>query len=321
MDLNGHFRLPRVASERRTLMIKSFDEIMEKVKKQQRKRIVVAAAQDEPVLEAVRDAVSEGFIEAILVGDREKIVEIAHKINFNVNDLEIIDEADNTKAALKAVQLVSSGKADMLMKGLLETSTILKAVLNKEIGLRTGRLMSHVAVFEIPGFDRLIFITDAAFNMYPDLKAKIDILNNAVTVAHAVGIEMPKVAPICAVEVVNPDMPATIDASILSKMNERGQIKGCIVDGPLAVDNALSEEAARHKKINSPAAGKADILLLPNIEAGNVMYKTLTYTTEAKNGGILVGTSAPVVLTSRADSPESKLYSIALAALAADLNK
>ncbi|MBL4936080.1 phosphate butyryltransferase [Clostridium sp. YIM B02515] len=302
-------------------MIKSFDEIMEKVKKQKQKRIVVAAAQDEPVLEAVRDAVSEGFVEAILVGDKEKIVQIAHKINFNVNDLEMIDETDNTKAALKAVELVSTGKADMLMKGLLETSTILKAVLNKEIGLRTGRLMSHVAVFEIPGFDRLIFITDAAFNMYPDLKAKIDILNNAVSVAHAVGIETPKVAPICAVEVVNPDMPATIDASILSKMNERGQIRGCIVDGPLAVDNALSEEAAKHKKINSPAAGKADILLLPNIEAGNVMYKTLTYTTKAKNGGILVGTSAPVVLTSRADSPESKLYSIALAALVADSNK
>lgn len=302
-------------------MIKSFNEVMEKVKKQKRKRIVVAAAQDEPVLEAVRDAVSEGFVEAILVGDKEKIVQIAHKINFDVNDLEIIDETDNTKAALKAVELVSTGKADMLMKGLLETSTILKAVLNKEIGLRTGRLMSHVAVFEIPGFDRLIFITDAAFNMYPDIKAKIDILNNAVSVAHAVGIETPKVAPICAVEVVNPDMPATIDASILSKMNERGQIRGCIVDGPLAVDNALSEEAARHKKINSPAAGKADILLLPNIEAGNVMYKTLTYTTRAKNGGILVGTSAPVVLTSRADSPESKLYSIALAALVADLNK
>jgi len=302
-------------------MIKSFDEIMEKVKKQKRKKIVVAAAQDEPVLEAVRDAVSEGFVEAILVGDKEKIELIAHKINFDVNDLEIIDEVDNTKAALKAVELVSTGKADMLMKGLLETSTILKAVLNKEIGLRTGRLMSHVAVFEIPGFDRLIFITDAAFNMYPDIKAKIDILNNAVSVAHAVGIETPKVAPICAVEVVNPDMSATIDASILSKMNERGQIRGCIVDGPLAVDNALSEEAARHKKINSPAAGKADILLLPNIEAGNVMYKTLTYTTRSKNGGILVGTSAPVVLTSRADSPESKLYSIALAALVADLNK
>jgi phosphate butyryltransferase len=299
-------------------MITNFQEVLERVKSQSRKKIAVAAAQDEPVLEAIRDAINEGIVDAVLVGDREKIVEIANKINMTVNDLEIVHEPDNSKAALKAVELVSTGKADMLMKGLLETSTILRAVLNKEIGLRTGRLMSHVAVFEIPGYDRLIFITDAAFNMYPDLKAKIDILNNAVTVAHAAGIDMPKVAPICAVEVVNPDMPPTLDASILTRMNERGQIKGCIVDGPLAVDNALSEEAAKHKKISGPVAGKADILLLPNIEAGNVMYKTLTYTTNSKSGGILVGTSAPVVLTSRADSPETKLYSIALAALVAD---
>ena len=296
-------------------MLRSFSEILEKVKSNERKKIAVAAAQDEPVLEAIRDAMNLGIIDAILVGDRDKILEIGDKINLNVNDLEIIHEPDNNKAALKAVELVSSGKAHMLMKGLLETSTILKAVLNKEVGLRTGRLMSHVAVFEIPVFDRLIFITDAALNMYPDLKAKVDIISNAVSVAHSLGIKNPKVAPICAVEVVNPDMPATIDASMLSKMSERGQIKGCVVDGPLAVDNALSEEAAQHKKINSPVAGKADILLLPNIEAANVMYKTLTYTTNSKSGGIIVGASAPVVLTSRADSPESKLNAIALAAL------
>jgi phosphate butyryltransferase len=296
-------------------MLRSFSEILEKVKSNERKKIAVAAAQDEPVLEAIRDAMNIGMVEAILVGDKDKILEIADKINLNVNDLEIIHEPDNNKAALKAVELVSLGKAHMVMKGLLETSTILKAVLNKEIGLRSGKLMSHVAVFEIPGFDRLIFVTDAALNMYPDLKAKVDILNNAVSVAHALEIENPKVAPICAVEVVNPDMPATIDAAMLSKMNERGQIKGCIVDGPLAIDNALSAEAAQHKKINSPVAGRADILLLPNIEAANVMYKTLTYTTNSKSGGIIVGASAPVVLTSRADSPESKLNAIALAAL------
>lgn len=296
-------------------MIKSFSQILDKVKNNERKTIAVAAAQDEPVLEAIRDAKNLGLINAILVGDRDQIIEIAKSIKFDVNDLEIINEPDNNKAALKAVELVSSGKAQMVMKGLLDTATMLRAVLNKEIGLRTGKLMSHVAVFEIPSYDRLIFITDAALNMYPDLKAKIDILNNAVGVAKAVGIGIPKVAPICAVEVVNPDMPATIDASILSKMNERGQIKGCIVDGPLAIDNALSEEAAKHKKITSQVAGKADILLLPNIEAGNVMYKTLTYTTNSKSGGIIVGAAAPVVLTSRADSPESKLNAIALAAL------
>lgn len=301
--------------------MKCFQEVLEKVKNNEMKKIAVAAAQDEPVLEAIRDAKACGLADAILVGDKEKIEAIADKIHFDLTGIEIVNEPDGTKAALKAVELVSSGKADMLMKGLLETSTILRAVLNKEVGLRTGKLMSHVAVFEVPGYDRLLFVTDAAFNMYPDLKAKIDILNNAVSVAKAVGIETPKVAPICAVEVVNPDMPATVDAAILTQMNNRGQIKGCIVDGPLATDNALSEEAAKHKKISGPVAGKADILLLPNIEAGNVMYKTLSYTTNSKNGGILVGTSAPVVLTSRADSPETKMHSIALAALVANLNR
>ena len=216
------------------------------------------------------------------------------------------------------MELVSTGYADMVMKGLLDTATFLRSVLNKEIGLRTGRLMSHVAVFEIEGIDRLILLTDAAFNTYPDLKAKVDILNNSVEVAKAIGVKEPKVAAICAVEVVNPDMPATTDAAMLSKMNDRGQIKGCLVDGPLAIDNALSMEAAEHKKISGPVAGRADIMLLPNIESANVMYKTLTYTSKTKNGGILVGTSAPVILTSRADSFETKVNSIALAALVSE---
>ncbi|MEG2354362.1 MAG: phosphate acyltransferase, partial [Clostridium sp.] len=167
---------------------------------------------------------------------------------------------DVRKAALFAVQLVSSGKADMVMKGLVDTATFLRSVLNKEIGLRTGKLMSHVAVFEIEGIDRLIYLTDAAFNTYPDLNAKKHIIENSVAVAHACGLAIPKVAPVCAVEVVNPDMPATLDASLLSKMNDRGQIKGCVVDGPLALDNALSEEAAHHKGITGPVAGKADII-------------------------------------------------------------
>lgn len=298
-------------------MVKSFVEVLDKVKSGQMKKVAVAVAQDEPVLEAIKAAKEQGIADAILVGDTEEIKKVAELVGMDLTGIEIIHEADSTRAALIAVEQVAKGKADMVMKGLVDTAAFLRAVLNKEIGLRTGRLMSHVAVFEIPGYDRLIFMTDAAFNMYPDLKAKIDILNNAVQVAQAVGIEVPKVAPICAVEVVNPDMPSTLDAATLSKMSERGQIKGCIVDGPLALDNALSEEAAKHKKISGPVAGKADIMLLPNIEAGNVMYKTLTYTTDSKNGGILVGTSAPVILTSRADSFETKLNSIALAALVA----
>lgn len=299
-------------------MIKSFEEVLEKVKNQKTKTVAVAVAQDEPVLEAVNDAPTAKVANAILVGDEEKIKTIAKKIGMDITKYEIVNEPNDKKAALKAVELTSTGKADMVMKGLLDTANFLRSVLNKEIGLRTGKLMSHVAVFEIPGFDRLMFLTNAAFNMYPDLSAKVDIINNAVLLAHAIGIDNPKVAPICAVEVVNPNMPATIDAAILTKMNDRGQIKGCIVDGPLALDNAISEEAAKHKKVSGPVAGKADILLMPNIEAGNVMYKTLTYATKSKNGGILVGTSAPVILTSRADSREAKLNSIALAALAAD---
>lgn len=302
-------------------MIRSFKEILERVKRNEHKKMAIAVAHDELVLESAKEAYKEGIVEPILIGNKEKIIKICKKIDFGVNDLEVIDEDDNNRAAMKAVELVSKGKAHILMKGFLDTAAILKAVLNKEIGLRTGRLMSHVGVFEIQSLNRLLFITDAAFNLYPDIKAKIDILNNAVSVCHAVGIENPRVASICAVEIVNPDMPATIDAAVLSKMNERGQIRGCIVDGPLALDNAVSEEAATHKNIKSPAAGKADILLMPNIEAGNVIYKTLTYMTKCKNAGILAGTSAPVVLTSRTDSGESKLYSIALASLVSDINK
>jgi len=298
-------------------MIKNFNEVIQKVKSQDVMTVAVAVAQDKPVLEAIKHAKANGIANAILVGDKEEMISIALKIGMNIDEFEIIDEPDMKKAALKAVELVSSGRAQMCMKGLVDTANFLRAVLNKEVGLRTGKLMSHVAVFEIPKFERLLFLTDAAFNIAPDLKAKIDILNNSVTVAHAVGLENPKVAPICAVEVVNPDMPATVDASILSKMNDRGQIKGCVVDGPLALDNAISEEAADHKKVSGPVAGKADIVLMPNIETANVMYKTLTYTTDSKNGGILVGTAAPVILTSRADSHETKMYSIALAALVA----
>ena len=296
-------------------MSKNFDELLSKVKELKPKKVAVAVAQDEPVLEAIKSAKEQGIAEAILVGDKDEIKKIADKIEMDLSGYEIMDEKDSKKAALFAVQLVSSGKADM---GLVDTATFLRSVLNKEVGLRTGKLMSHVAVFEVEGIDRLIYLTDAAFNTYPDLKAKKQIIDNSVAVAHACGLAMPKVAPVCAVEVVNPDMPATLDAALLSKMNNRGQIKGCIVDGPLALDNAISEEAAHHKKVSGPVAGKADIIMLPNIETANVMYKCLTYTAKSKNGGLLVGTSAPVILTSRADSFETKVNSIALAALVAE---
>ena len=299
-------------------MSKNFDDLLSKLKVGKRKKLSVAVAQDEPVLEAVKAAKERGIADAILVGNKEEIEKIARKIDMDLSDFEIIHEEDIKKAALKAIELVSSGVADMVMKGLVDTATFLRSVLNKEVGLRTGNLMYHVALFEIEGIDRLILLTDAAFNTYPDLKQKVQIINNSVMVAKSCGIENIKVAPICAVEVVNPDMPATVDAALLSKMSDRGQIKGCIVDGPLALDNALSEEAAHHKGITGSVAGRADILLLPNIDVANVMYKTLTYTSNTQNGGILVGASAPVILTSRTDSFETKVNSIALAALVSD---
>lgn len=302
-------------------MSRNFEELLLKANTYSNKKVAVAVAQDEPVLEAIKAAKEKGIADAILVGDKLEIERIADKIEMDLSDYEIINETNTTKAAVEAVRLVSTGEADMVMKGLVDTATFLRSVLNKEVGLRTGKLMSHVSVFEIEGIDRLILLTDAAFNTYPDLKAKVQILNNSVEVAHACGIELPKVAAVCAVEVVNPDMPATIDASLLAKMNDRGQIKGCIVDGPLALDNALSEEAANHKGITGEVAGKADIILLPNIETANVMYKTLTYTAKSRNGALLVGTSAPVILTSRADKFETKLNSIALAALVAESKK
>ena len=301
-------------------MIKSFEQVLSKVKSQPMKTVAVAVAQDEPVLEAVRDAKINGIAEAILVGDKNEIEKIAESLNMNIEDYKVVDVKDITQATLEAVKLVSSGEADMMMKGLVDTATFLKAVLNKEFGLRTGKQMSHIGVFEIPGYNRLLFITDAAFNMYPELKEKVDIVKNAVQVAHSLEINVPKVAPICAVEVVNPSMQAKLDAASLAIMNMRGQIKGCIIDGPLALDNALSKEAAQHKKISGPVAGEADILLMANIEAGNGVYKCLTYTTDCKNGGLLMGASAPVIVTSRADSPESKLNSIAMASLVANKN-
>ena len=302
-------------------MSRNFDELLSKVKDCRRKKVAVAVAQDEPVLEAILEAKERKIADAILVGDEGKIKEIAAKIGMDLSQFEIIHEPNVKKAALLAVELVHDRKADMVMKGLVDTATFLRSVLNKEVGLRTGKTMSHVAVFEIEGFDRLIFLTDAAFNTYPDLKAKVQIIENSVYVAHACGLECPKVAAIGAVEVVNPDMPATVDAALLAKMSDRGQIKGCVVDGPLALDNAWSEEAAHHKGVKGEVAGKADIIMLPNIETGNVMYKTLTYASNSRNGGLLVGTSAPVILTSRADIFETTVNSIALAAVVAEAGK
>jgi len=299
-------------------MSKSFDDLLKNVKKCSKKVIAVAAAQDSAVLEAVAGAKKQGIADAILFGSEKEIRQAAKDVDINLDEFEIVDIEDKMEAAYAAVKAVHDKKADMYMKGIIETKQVLKCVLDKEVGLRTGKLLSHVGVFEVQGIDRLLFLTDAAFNMYPTLEEKKDILENAVLVAKACGVELPKVAPLAAVEVVNPKMPATIDAAELTKMNENGEITGCIVDGPLAFDLAISKEAAIHKGMtNRKIVGDADILLVPTIEVGNVLYKCFGHVATSKSGALLVGTSAPVVLTSRSDSYETKLNSIALAAIVA----
>ena len=298
-------------------MSKSFEELISKANQKTLKKVSVSNAQDEPVLQAVKAAKEQNIATAILVGDEAKIREIAASIDMDLTDFEIINEPDTEAAALKAVELVHNGEADILLKGLLETKTFLKSVLNKEVGLRTGKMLSHVCVFEIEGIDRLLFFTDVAFNTYPTLADKVNIINNAVEVAHACGIECPKVAPLCAVETVNPKMQPTVDADNLTKMYEGGDFKGCQIYGPLSMDLAIDQEAAVHKGVTNPVAGHADILLFPNIDAGNITYKILVRTAKVKIGNVLVGTSAPVVLTSRSDDFQTKLNSIALATVIA----
>lgn len=298
-------------------MSKSFEELISKANQKTLKKVSVSNAQDEPVLQAVKAAKEQNIATAILVGDEAKIRKIAASIDMDLTDFGIINEPDTEAAALKAVELVHNGKADILLKGLLETKTFLKSVLNKEVGLRTGKMLSHVCVFEIEGINRLLFFTDVAFNTYPTLADKVNIINNAVEVAHACGIECPKVAPLCAVETVNPKMQPTVDADNLTKMYEGGDFKGCQIYGPLSMDLAIDPEAAVHKGVTNPVAGHADILLFPNIDAGNITYKILVRTAKVKIGNVLVGTSAPVVLTSRSDDFQTKLNSIALATVIA----
>lgn len=298
-------------------MIKSFEEVLKIARERGPKTVAVACAQDTDVLRAVDNAKQNGIVNAILVGDLEKIEAIAKAEKINLSEYEVVDVKDLAEASLTAVELVSSGKAHMVMKGLVDTGIILKAVLNKEVGLRTGSVLSHVAIFDVLNYPRLLLVTDAAMNIAPTLEQKKQIIENSLQVARGLDIELPKVGVICAKEKVNPKMPATVDAGELVKMNENGELTGCIVGGPFALDNAVSEEAAKLKGIDHPVAGKADVLMCPNIESGNILYKTLGFLANAKSAGIIVGAKAPIILTSRADSEDAKLNSIALGVLMA----
>ena len=296
-------------------MIKTFKELIEIVKAGELQTISVAVAQDKDVLSAVNNAYKMGIANAILVGDKEKIEEIASEIGMDINNFKVIDIKDKTEACTQAIKLVRDKKASLPMKGFVETSDILKAVLNHETGLRAGNLINHVGVLEVAGYDRLFILSDSAMTIAPTLENKVDIINSSVRIAHALGNGEPKVAVLCAVEKVNPKMPATLDADKLTKMNEEGFIRGCLVKGPLAIDNAVCAEAAKHKGINHPVAGNADILIAPDIEAGNILNKSMEYFARAEKAGVIMGAKTPIILTSRASSDISKLNSIALGAL------
>ena len=303
-------------------MTKNFEGLLSKVNDCEIKKLAVAVAQDKPVLEAVKLAKERGIANAILVGDEDQIRSIGAEIGMNMDDYRIIDEKDVVEASLKAVKLVHDGEADMYMKGILPTGTFLKSVLNKEVGLRTGKPLSHVCVFEIPSLDKLLFLTDVAFMPYPTLDDKKCMIDYTVDVARACGVDDPKVAVLAAVETVNEKMPCTVEAAELSKMNDNGEITGCVVDGPLSLDIALYKEAAEEKgALDRKVAGDADILVFPDIHAGNLVYKTMVHMVDCKNGNILTGTKAPVILTSRSDSVEVKINSIALAAVVAEQMK
>jgi phosphate butyryltransferase len=298
-------------------LIKNFDQLLQKAKQQKIMKLAVAAAQDDEVLKAVDAAFDMGLAEPILVGDKNKIEEIAKSLDIDVTKFEVIDKPDFESAARVAVSLVSSGKADFLMKGILGTADLLKAVLDKEIGLRGKNLLSHVMVYEIPAYHKLIYLTDGGMNIAPGLEEKKQIIENAIQVCKAMGLEKPKVAALTAVEKINPKMQATVDAGQLKEMSNKGEFGDAIVDGPLSFDLAVSSEAARHKGVQSPVCGDADVILVPTIEVGNGIGKCMTYFANARSAGIVMGAAAPVVLVSRADTHEAKLYSIALGSVIA----
>jgi phosphate butyryltransferase len=296
------------------MVLKKLEDLRAIVGNEPTKKLVLAAAQDQHSLSAVLRAWKDGIIEPILIGDKEAIQNISASNGYNITGLRIIHEPDTDMSVEMAVKMVSSKQGDILMKGKVGTSTLLKCVLNKEWGMRTGRLLSHIALFEVETYHKLIAVTDVAMNIAPSLQDKIAIVNNSISCLHKLGIPMPKVAVLGAVEMVNENMEATLDAALLSKMNQRDQIKGCIIDGPLAFDNAVSLESAHHKGIRSEVAGDTDLLLMPDIEVGNVLYKSLVFFAKAKVASVILGALAPIVLTSRSDSEQAKYDSILLAA-------
>lgn len=294
---------------------KNFKELIEKVQKSNsKKRVAVVVAQDEHTLEAVFKAKKDNIIEPILIGNKQEIQGILNKLNESLDDNAIINVEDDANAAIKAVELIHKDKADFIMKGKIQTADLLKAVVNKEKGLRTGGIMSHCVFNEIPNYHKLIVTTDGGMMMYPNLDEKKKILENAVNTLIDMGYENPKVAVLAAVEKVNPKMPESVDAGLLKEMNQKGEIKNCIVEGPISYDLTMSKESAEIKGYKSSIVGDADILLVPNITVGNILGKSLIYSAGAKMAGFIVGAKVPIVLTSRASTYEEKYLSLVISA-------
>ena len=297
--------------------IKNFAQLIDQVKGYpSMKRMVIAAAGEEHTLEAALHARKEGIARPILVGDKVKILEILAQLGEEVPQEDIYDVADNVEAAAKAVELVREGKGDFLMKGYLDTSVILKAVVNKETGLGQGKTMSHFTMFEIPGYHKILVAVDGGMIPYPTLEQKKDIIENSVGVLHAYGYENPKVGVLACVEKVNPKMPETVEAAELARMNKEGEIAGCIVEGPISYDCAMDAEIAKLKGYESQVSGDVDVLVVPNIHAGNILGKTYTVTCKARMAGFIVGAKCPIVLTSRGSSADEKYMSIVVSAAA-----
>lgn len=294
--------------------IKNFDELIKNVQGfSSKKKVAIVSAQDKHTLEAVFKAKKDNIIEPILIGDSKKIVEILREINESLEN-QIIDVKSDVEAANKAVELINEKKADFIMKGKIQTADLLKAVVNKEHGLRTGKIMSHVVIHEIPNYHKLLAVSDGGMMMYPNLQEKKSIIENAVNVFLNLGYESPKVAVLAAIENVNPKMPETIDAYELKNMNKLNDIKNCIVEGPISYDLAMSKESAEIKGYVSEVTGEVDILIVPNITTGNILGKSLVYSSRAKMAGFVVGAKVPIVLTSRGSSAEEKYLSLVLSA-------
>lgn len=297
------------------MVLKNFDELVAKVKSfPEPMRGVIAAAGDEHTLEAIKNAMEEGIVRPVLVGDKVVIQKIMEKIGLEIDPSDIYDVPDPDEAAKKAVELIHEDKGDFIMKGKMETAQVLRPVVNKETGLGTGRVMSHFVFFELPYYHKLLVITDGGVMTYPNLEQKKQIIENAVDTLKALGYENPKVAVVAAVEKVNPKMPETVDADALKQMNIEGEIKDCIVEGPISLDIALEKEAAEIKGFVSPVAGDADAVIVPNIQAGNLLGKAVTIIAKGSMAGFVVGAQVPVVFTSRSSSAREKFLSIVLAA-------